>query len=403
MKKTHKGLIALAVSGLFSVPALAQSSIQLYGVADAFVKYGKWMGDDVAGVDDGGIDGSRLGFRGEESLGNGLKAVFVLEEGFNIDTGKSCCMTGADSSANSGSNVFTRQSYVGLKGSFGQVALGRQYAPGYFIDAYDALQSMTPSVQSWLSLLGNLTITPNAPARWNNAVAYNGEFNAVSFSAIYSAGNRESDSGRNLTVHGINVGRVDYSDDDKYGLSLKYDNGPLKVGAIYQEIKFGKDNGITDPASGNWANSDPTYGKFDKNQKEWLVGASYNFGMATLAGSYQKGKDVLGLNGLDVDLWQVGVIVPIGGGNFSLSYGQLKLDSGNYVMGDHSTKPKSFAAAYTYSLSKRTTAYVAYTHIDYDDLTWNQASLLGNDMNGHDGTKKVDNSDLLYVGLNHHF
>lgn len=178
MKKTHKGLIALAVSGLFSVPALAQSSIQLYGVADAFVKYGKWMGDDVAGVDDGGIDGSHLGFRGEESLGNGLKAVFVLEEGFNIDTGKSCCMTGADS-ANSGSNVFTRQSYVGLKGSFGQVALGRQYAPGYFIDAYDALQSMTPSVQSWLSLLGNLTITPNAPARWNNAVAYNGEFNAV--------------------------------------------------------------------------------------------------------------------------------------------------------------------------------------------------------------------------------
>ena len=395
MKKTHKGLIALAVSGLFSVPALAQSSIQLYGVADAFVKYGKWMGDDVAGVDDGGIDGSRLGFRGEESLGNGLKAVFVLEEGFNIDTGKSCCMTGADSSANggsSGSSVFTRQSYVGLKGSFGQVALGRQYAPGYFIDAYDALQSMTPSPQSWLSLLGNLTITPNAPARWNNAVAYNGEFNAVSFSAIYSAGNRESDSGRNLTVNGVNVGRVDYSDDDKYGLSLKYDNGPLKVGAIYQEIKFGKDNG-----------GDPTYGNFDKNQKEWLVGASYNFGMATLAGSYQKGKDVMGMNDLDVDLWQVGVIVPIGGGNFSLSYGQLKLDSGNYVMGDHSTKPKSFAAAYTYSLSKRTTAYVAYTHIDYDDLTWNQASLLGNDMNGHDGTKKVDNSDLLYVGLNHHF
>lgn len=399
----QKKLIALAVAGLVSAPVFAQSNIQIYGVADAYFKGGKFMGENTMGVDSGGLAGSRIGFRGEEDLGSGLKAVFVLEQGINIGTGKSQGMTPVDSSANSGDQTFTRQAYVGLKGNFGQVALGRQYAPGYYTAEYDALLNAGVSPMGLLSSFAHMSISNSGWARWNNAVTYTGTFQSVSLSAIYSAGNRESDSGRNLTVHGINVGRVDYSDDDKYGLSLKYDNGPLKVGAIYQEIKFGKDNGITDPASGNWANSDPTYGKFDKNQKEWLVGASYNFGMATLAGSYQKGKDVLGLNGLDVDLWQVGVIVPIGGGNFSLSYGQLKLDSGNYVMGDHSTKPKSFAAAYTYSLSKRTTAYVAYTHIDYDDLTWNQASLLGNDMNGHDGTKKVDNSDLLYVGLNHHF
>lgn len=400
----QKKLIALAVAGLVSAPVFAQSNIQIYGVADAYFKGGKFMGEDTMGVDSGGLAGSRIGFRGEEDLGSGLKAVFVLEQGINIDTGKSTGMTSVDSSANSGDQTFTRQAYVGLKGNFGQVALGRQYAPGYYTAEYDALlNGPGVSPMGLLSSFAHMSISNSGWARWNNAVTYTGTFQSVSLSAIYSAGNRESDSGRNLTVNGVNVGRVDYSDDDKYGLSLKYDNGPLKVGAIYQEIKFGKDNGITDPASGNWANSDPTYGKFDKNQKEWLVGASYNFGMATLAGSYQKGKDVLGLNGLDVDLWQVGVIVPIGGGNFSLSYGQLKLDSGNYVMGDHSTKPKSFAAAYTYSLSKRTTAYVAYTHIDYDDLTWNQASLLGNDMNGHDGTKKVDNSDLLYVGLNHHF
>lgn len=146
--------------------------MQLYGSADAFFKYGKVMGDSTAGIDDGGIGNSFFGLRGEEELGAGLKAVFVLEEGFSIDSGKSCCMSEEDSSSNSGSETFTQQAYVGLKGAFGQIALGRQYAPGYFTDPYDALQGMTPSPQNWLSQLANLTITPNAPARWNNSVGY---------------------------------------------------------------------------------------------------------------------------------------------------------------------------------------------------------------------------------------
>ena len=81
MKKVQKKLIALAVASLASAPLWAQqsSSIQLYGVADAFLKYGQWMGDDTSGVDDGVLNGSRVGFRGEEALGSGLKAVFVLE------------------------------------------------------------------------------------------------------------------------------------------------------------------------------------------------------------------------------------------------------------------------------------------------------------------------------------
>lgn len=102
-------------------------------------------------------------------------------------------MSEEDSSSNSGSETFTQQAYVGLKGAFGQIALGRQYAPGYFTDPYDALQGMTPSPQNWLSQLANLTITPNAPARWNNSVGYTGEFETVGVSAIYSAGNLETD------------------------------------------------------------------------------------------------------------------------------------------------------------------------------------------------------------------
>ena len=375
----QKKLIALAVAGLVSAPVFAQSNIQIYGVADAYFKGGKFMGEDTMGVDSGGLAGSRIGFRGEEDLGSGLKAVFVLEQGINIDSGKSTGMTADDDEKNDGGQTFTRQAYVGLKGNFGQVALGRQYAPGYFTADYDALLS-APGI-SPMSLLSNftkLTITPTAAARWNNSVTYNGTFQSVSVAGIYSAGNRETDE----------KGGPDYTDDDKYGVSLKYDNGPLKIGGVYQGVKFSGSNTIAGV-------------KADETQKEWLIGASYNFGMATLAGSYQQGRDVMGVNGFDVDLWQVGVIVPVGAGNIHVAYAQGDVDKANLLQDD--VKPKSFTVAYTHALSKRTTGYVGYTKVDYDDLLWSEAGVLGNNLNGHAGTEKVDDTDLFYVGINHKF
>ncbi|MBI5781290.1 MAG: porin [Rhodocyclales bacterium] len=370
----QKKLIALAVAGLVSAPVLAQSNIQIYGIADAYMQYGDFMGDDTMGVGSGGLMGSRLGFRGEEDLGSGLKAVFLLEQGFNIDNGQSTAISGADR-GQSGDDVFTRQAYVGLKGNFGQVALGRQYAPGYFTGEYDALLNAYVSPMSLLSSFTGLTITPNSAARWNNSVTYNGTFQSVSLAGIYSAGNQETDV-KNGT---------DNNDDDKYGVSLKYDNGPLKIGGIYQGVKFND-------------------GQDDETQQEWLVGASYNFGMATLAGSYQQGRDVAGVNGLDVDLWQVGVIVPVGAGNIHVAYAQADVDKVTGVL-SNDVKPKSFTVAYTHALSKRTTGYLGYTKVDYDDLLWGEAENLGSvsSTNGHDTTEKVDDTDLFYVGINHKF
>jgi predicted porin len=380
----QKKLIALAVAGLVSAPVFAQSNIQVYGVADAYMQYGDSMGDDTMGVASGGLAGSRLGFRGEEDLGSGLKAVFVLEQGFNIDTGASM----------SAGSSFARQAYVGLKGNFGQVALGRQYAPGYFTGEYDALLNAFVSPMSLLSNFAGLTITPNSAARWNNSVTYNGTFQSVSLAGIYSAGNQETDE----------KGGRDYTDDDKYGVSLKYDNGPLKIGGIYQAVKF----------------KDVLKDVVDETQKEWLIGASYNFGMATLAGSYQQGRDVLGIKNLDADLWQVGVIVPVGAGNIHVAYAQVDVDKvtgvevvkneglpneARYPLLSKDVKPKAFTVAYTHALSKRTTGYVGYTKVDYDGLLWREAETLGQSLNGHDGVgkEKVDDTDLFYVGINHKF
>ena len=119
MKKVLFTLLAL---GAASGGALAQSSVTMYGVADAGLVFDKdAAGDRLNRVASGVASGSRIGFKGKEDLGGGLAATFVLESGFNIDTGTS----------GQGGRLFGRQAYVGLTGSAGAVTLGRQYSPYY--------------------------------------------------------------------------------------------------------------------------------------------------------------------------------------------------------------------------------------------------------------------------------
>ncbi len=127
----QKKLIALAIAGLVSAPAFAQSNVTIYGVADAYMGFGDHGANDMAAVSSGGLSGSRIGFRGAEDLGNGLKAVFTYEQGFDLDDS-------VNSDASQGLGGKARQSFVGLGGSFGTVSLGRQYAPGYdnIVDAF---------------------------------------------------------------------------------------------------------------------------------------------------------------------------------------------------------------------------------------------------------------------------
>lgn len=329
----QKKLIALAVAGLVAAPAMAQSNVTIYGVADAYFGFGSDDNDDISAINSGGLAGSRIGFKGSEDLGNGLKAVFTLEQGYAIDTGKA--------SPSVGDSVFSRQAWVGLQGSFGTVSLGRQYAPGYFVADYDALLSSAISPQSTLSVLYGMTITPNSPARWDSSVKYTGSFDAVNVQAIYSMGKNEA------LASGV-------SDDDKYGLSAAYANGPVNVGVIYHNVGYSS-----------------------KDQSEWLIGASYDFGMAKVAGSYQAASNIGGTANADSKLWNLGVIVPVGGGNVHLAYAKLDEDG-------TSVDPFSYTLAYTYPFSKRTTAYAGYQKLDYDTAT-------------------KDDKDLFVVGVNHKF
>jgi GBP family porin len=112
MKKTLLALAAIAASSA----AFAQSSVTLYGVVDASLESVK--GDDtVTRVSSDNLASSRLGFKGTEDLGNGLKANFVLESNMKMDTG-----------ANGGGSTrfFDRAAWVGVAGGFGELRLGRQ-------------------------------------------------------------------------------------------------------------------------------------------------------------------------------------------------------------------------------------------------------------------------------------
>ena len=115
-----KNLIAVAALATLAVSAQAQSSVTLYGNLDVAVTYDKFKIDGgpsetTTGVDSSILTESFFGLKGQEDLGNGLKAIFKLESGINVDTGTAA--TG---------NFWGKNAYVGLAGDFGTVKLGNQ-------------------------------------------------------------------------------------------------------------------------------------------------------------------------------------------------------------------------------------------------------------------------------------
>ena len=401
----QKKLIALAIAGLVSAPAFAQSNVTIYGVADAYMGFGSHGKNDLSAVQSGGLSGSRLGFRGTEDLGNGLKGVFTLEQGFDISKG-------------TGLGDASRQAFVGLAGGFGAVTLGRQYAPGYDFQ-YDALVSSAISPQAILSgaaigdsidgtgIVSALTINPGSSARWDNSVAYNGSFAGLKVRAIYAMGNNETNTYKNGTLTAPQEDLVRTSkagDDDRMGLGVEYANGPLKVGAVYHYLKS-----ATNSATLLKGSADEEKLGLD-DQKEWLIGGSYNFGVLTLAGSYQQADNVAYIKDLDADLWQLGVIVPVGAaGNVHVGYGEVKYEE----PGEADAKSKSWTLAYTHALSKRTTAYVGYNETKNDDglgLGPVPSGSVKNVVQGPDvtrysltSTEMGEKSKLFVVGVRHTF
>ena len=171
-------LIAAACAlGLTASCAQAQSFVKVYGVADAGIVLESGGPDGrVNRVGSGVASGSRLGFKGNEDLGDGMSAFFVLENGYNMDTGK----------AGQGGLLFGRQALVGLSGAAGSISLGRQYAP-YFKAMRDIVDPFCTG------LAGNVQNIFPGFTRIDNSVDYQTpKWNGMSAEVLYGVRVRES-------------------------------------------------------------------------------------------------------------------------------------------------------------------------------------------------------------------
>lgn len=299
-----KSLIALAVMAA-SGASFAQSSVTIYGLADIW--FGSVKTDDGKGtsvsttkLDSGGVNTSRWGLKGSEDLGGGLKANFKLEQAIALDTG-----------AASG---FSRESYVGFSGGFGEVKLGKMWT------AYDDVSGASNAVFD----------SKLAPMNWVFAsTGYQGNPG----NSIYYA---------SPSFSGFS-GAFSYSLDEKVAtaaaissLNLTYGAGPLAVQFGYQSEDVS-------------TSSDDT--SFVR------LGGSYDFGVATAKLTYGRVSNVGNLSGADTDEWQIGVDVPLGSA-LTVSASYAKSDD-NVKAGDQSREGFGLAAAYT--LSKRTFVYGGFT------------------------------------------
>jgi len=308
MKKT---LIALAVLGSIAGVAQAQSNVTIYGVLDAGIT--KSTGSTTQ-LNSG--DNNRIGFKGVEDLGCGLKATFQIEQRFDIDTGTT---EGAGTRP-----LFQGRTTVGLAGAFGSIKLGRDLT---------AMQQTAVAFDPWGATRARGAFIPDvdnagyasgpdaAQNRFSNAAFYNSPVMS-GFQANVSVATKEAVVRNQLT------GVTDTPSVVPTSFSGTYNNGPIAGALSYER------NGHED--------------------KFWSLAGSYAFGPANLMATYAQTKfGDTGLSNGPADsktkAWSIGARVVAGPGNLLVGYGQLKPDNTNNT--------KKFAIGYEYNLSKRTYLY----------------------------------------------
>ena len=370
MKKT---LIALAVLGAAAGVAHAQSNVTIYGIVDTgFIKksgHDVEMGENV---------NNRLGFRGVEDLGSGMKATFELEHRFDLNNGTQKGKTAAGKD-----REFDGAANVGLKGdSWGAVRLGRVNEL-----TTETIRKFDPFYQYGVGAM--LEGNQRSP-RIDNTIRYDSpNWSGFHFGASYSlGGNTDSES-----IDGYMVGvKGAGADNDGYGIMLGYDNGPLALVGNWSRLADSKDSSV------------------------WNLGAAYRFGPAKVELVYQQTKDkgwangersnwnsvnnagvrdfdgvYAGVNEIEEKQWLLGLEWKLGPGrlNASAQWMEVEASGGQHVSDKDIYK---YAIGYTYDLSKRTAIYGNVAYTDYDD---EEVARLYGDTD--DGTYGVQ------VGITHKF
>ena len=339
-----KSLLALAVLGAFTGAAYAQSSVTIFGIVDQSVNYVKnGTTKATTSMQSNQLNSNRLGFRGVEDMGGGLKAGFWLEAPMANENGQASGLT------------FVRRSTVSLMGNFGELRLGRDYTASFWNTVFDDVNGANGMGQFLnVGAAGNLGSGASTTVRANNVVGY---FLPGGLGGFYGQAQVALSQG---------------NDNNKYyGGRLGYGAGPMDV-----NIAFGQ----TKTALADF--------------KTFNMGGSYDFGMAKLYAVYNQNK----FGGAKHDSYSLSVGVPVGPGQFRAAYAHSKATGVNpYGTSYDGQKADLVSVEYVYDLSKRTSVYTTYAHIK------NSGGAAYSVLPGTIGSALNDKSDGFNVGIRHSF
>lgn len=320
----------------FAPAALAQTpGVTLFGIIDTGVEYVSDVGPAGRGLwrvpSQTGTVASRVGVRGSENLGGGLRAEFVIENGFAPDMG----------TAAQGGRLFGRQAWLGLSGTWGTVSLGRQYTM-LFWSLLDA-DLLGPNMYSSGSLDSYI---PNARA--DNAIAYRGKFGGLTLGATWSFGRDAVNAGP--SPGGTNcAGETPGNSRQCRGWSalVKFDAAAGGVALAIDELRGGPGAfaGLTSA---------------DKVDRRISANGYVNFSNTRVAGGLVRRGNDGAPAARRSDLWYAGVahkLTPA----ITLEGQGYRLD---YAANDDAAL--LFAARAQYAFSRRTSGYVTVGTIDND-------------------------------------
>ena len=364
MKRT----LLAAAAGLACASAFSQPSVTLYGVVDIGYTHSKGDVASWRGLASNRLMSSRIGLRGSEDLGSGLKASFVLEADVLSDTGAGVSVplpgwssTDNKSGAANGSLQFNRISTVGLSGPFGEVSFGRYYTPTFLVDAaYDPFGQNGVGI----SLLTGTSVfyVPVGSVnhlRASNMILYTTP-NLNGFTAM--VGYAPSEAPSNQPRDGAHM-----------SVKLGYAKGPLSVDVA---------TGRTTLASIG-------------DLKTTSVGGAYNFGVVRPMFEYSEDKlGAAGANGRKRGLL-VGAQAPVGPGQLRFSAARVSKTSDTITEG----RARQLAIGYVYNLSKRTALVATYSTIRNSNYVNAGTSgySVGNAVTSPNGTVRAQDIGIRHI------
>ena len=369
----QKKLIALAVAGLVSGGAFAQTNVTISGLARMSVEQYKLSsmpaGFDASAENRVSDQSSVLTFKGREDLGGGMYAGFVIDNRFGGDMG------GFAASGNSN---------VNLGGTWGEVAIGRQDLHyGTAIESYKVY-----TLQNFLSngifaqVAGN---TIAVGSRTPNVVMYNSP-NMSGFSARLAV----STAWRGTEGTGVRVaGAADPGKGSATNLALNYANGPIKAGYSYWRAT-------------NEGGKGATLATADQRGDTLQFGYTFPMGVAVGLG-WNKSKLETTLGEASRTAWVLPVSYTFGANQVAFTYARANNLSGSFMANNSDTGANAYTLAYGYSMSKRTNVGVAYTKLDNKSRA--TYDLFGIASNGGTSTATFAGADVsqLSLNMNHSF